>query len=183
MTFWKRTPAMVAAALAVLTASALGMPSPAEAHGRGVAFRRRPTVFFGGFSPFYSPYFNPYFAYGFSPYGFGPYGGPFGPPAGLEMGIAAAAGVGGIDLNVKPGQAEVWIDGKFVAEARDLDGTPSFLWLKEGAHRVAVYKGGYAIFDEEIEVRRGVLKELKVRLEPGEATPPGQRTDKGQTKG
>jgi hypothetical protein len=125
------------------------------------------------------PYYSPYFAFGYGPY-FGPYWGPFPytPPGGIDMNVALAAGLGAVDLNVKPGNAEVWVDGRYYGEARDLDGYPSFLWLADGAHHVVVYKGGYASFDEPIDVQRGVRKELKVRLEKGQSEPPGQKPGK-----
>ena len=76
----------------------------------------------------------------------------------------------------------MWVDGKFVAEARDLDGYPSYLWLPEGAHHVVVYKGGYVRFEEDIEVQRGYRKDLKVRLEKGDSEPPGTEAGKGPGK-
>jgi hypothetical protein len=39
-------------------------------------------------------------------------------------------------------------------------------------------KGGYARFEDEIEVQRGYRKDLKVRLEKGESQPPGVRPGK-----
>jgi hypothetical protein len=91
------------------------------------------------------------------------------------MGAAMIAGFGAIELNAKPNRADVWVDGKYVGEARDLDGYPSYLWLPEGPHRVAVYKGGFATFDEQVEVRRGMKAQIKVRLQPGESAPPGPK--------
>jgi hypothetical protein len=82
------------------------------------------------------------------------------------------SGMGGLDLSVKPKQAEVWVDGKYVAEARDLDGDPSYLWLKEGAHHLVLYKAGFRSFDEDVEVNVGMVRELKATLEPGESEPP-----------
>lgn len=170
MTFGKRVVAFVgpAAALALITLS----PQEAFAHGRGGHGGR---VVVG--RPFYaSPYFG--FGYGFAPY-WGPWGPyPYGPAGGIDMGAALIAGFGAVEMDVKPGQAEVWVDGKYVSEAKELDGYPSYLWLSEGPHRVVVYKGGYASFDEEIDVRRGIRSDLKVRLEKGDAPPPGQRPGK-----
>ena len=161
------------------TAVAVGMtvalavqPARAEAHGHGGGHGH---VFVGG--GFYSPWFG----YGFGPYwgwgwGWGPYApGWYGPPGGVDMNYAMIAGYGAVDLNVKPNQADVWADGKYVGEARDLDGYPSYLWLADGPHKLAIYKGGYKTFEEEIAVRRGVKTDLKVRLEPGESEPPGTK--------
>ena len=148
----------------------LSFSPTAEGHGRGF-------VFVGGF-------------YGWGPYwgggpwwGWGPYWGPYSPDGGASLGAAMVAGFGAIDLDVKPNRAEVWADGKYVAEARDLDGYPSYLWLKDGAHRLQVYKGGFKTFDEEIAVHRGIKTTLKVRLEPGESQPPGTKPgDKSDEK-
>jgi hypothetical protein len=167
MPFWKRAITVVGPAAALVLITTLS-PGDALAQGRG---GHRGFAFVG--RGFYGP------SLGFG-YGFGPYWGPWGPYAyapggGIDMGAALIAGYGAVDMNVKPGQAEVWVDGKYVAEAKDLDGYPSYLWLAEGPHRVVVYKGGYANFDEEIDVRRGIRSDLKVRLEKGDAQPPGQR--------
>ena len=162
---------VVAAALAV-AGLGLVMPGDAGAHGRG---RGRGFVV-GGFYGF-----NPYFGFGAGPY-WGPYGwgwGPsafyYGPQGGVDMNVAMIAGVGALEINAKPNRAEVWVDGKYIGEARDLDGYPTYLWLEEGAHTIAVYKGGYATFEEPIEVQRGMKKKLKVRLEEGNSPPPGEK--------
>jgi hypothetical protein len=129
---------------------------------------------FGG--PFYGPFFGSYwYPYcGFSPY-WGACYGPYGPydSNSYQLSLAGANGIGAVDLNVKPGNAEVWVDGNYVAEARDLDGSPGLLWLKDGAHHIVIYKGGYSSFDESISVHAGRMQDLKVRLEKGESQPPG----------
>lgn len=161
--------------IAALIGVAVLIPGSAEARGRGGrgGGGARPVVAGAHYGypywgmGFYAPSWDPFF-YGYA----GVYPGPEG---GLDMGAAMVAGYGAIDMNAKPGGAEVWVDGKYVAEARDLDGYPSFLWLPEGVHNVAVYKGGYALFEEDIEVRRGFKTEVKVRLEKGESEPPGRK--------
>jgi hypothetical protein len=40
---------------------------------------------------------------------------------------------------------------------------------------VVIYRGGYASFDEKIDVRAGTARELKVRLEKGNSEAPGKR--------
>ena len=97
-------------------------------------------VYVGG--GFYNPWmgFGPCWGWG----GWGAYPPAcFAPEGGVSMGAAMMAGLGAVELNVKPNRADVWVDGKYVGEARDLDGYPSYLWLAEGEHRVAVHKGGY----------------------------------------
>jgi hypothetical protein len=155
------------------------LPARAEAHGRG----GHGAVYVGGFV-------GPGWGYGFAPWwGFGPgYGWGWGayPPAyyqgAVDMNAAMMAGFGAVELNVKPNRADVWVDGKYVGEARDLDGYPSYLWLKEGEHRLAVYKGGFLTFDEPVNVQRGMKTEIKLRLQPGDSQPPGPKpADKGKT--
>lgn len=163
------------AAAAMLTALALAEPPTVFAHGRGRGGRGPVVVVGGRFGGF--PFWGPGWGFGgyYGPYGpfFGPYA--YRPEGGVDLNVAMMAGYGGVDLDVKPGQAEVWVDGKYVAEARDLDGYPSFLWLKKGVHHVVVYKGGYERFEEDIEVDRGVKKNLRIRLDKGESDAPGRR--------
>ena len=151
-------------------------PRAAQAHGH-IGFH--PAIVVGGWfgRPFYGyPYggFSPYWGPCFD--GYGPYvaRGPYGPSASstLQLGMAAASGIGAVDLNVKLGDAEVWVDGRFVAEARDLDGSSSVLWLKDGPHRLVIYESGYRSFDEDVSVHAGQKLDLKVRLEKGASQPP-----------
>jgi hypothetical protein len=169
MTHWKRAGSIFATAILLTLGLSLSEARDAEAHGG-----RGGRGFIGGF-------YGPYFGFGFGPWGaYGPWGGPWGGPwwgyrsgNGIDtMAIAKMTGWGAVDLNVKPNRADVWVDGKYVSEARDLDGDPSYLWLEKGPHRLTIYKGGYKSFDEDIDVERGVLKSIKVRLEPGNSPPP-----------
>jgi hypothetical protein len=160
--------------LAALTALTLvgilaAVPSDALARG-GHGGRGRGPVVIGGFSAM-GPYFGGFYPYyGFGSYGFNPYFdgyfGPYhsGPEGGIDANVAAMAGLGAIDLNVKPNRAEVWVDGTYYGEARNLDGTPSYLWLPEGTHQLSIRKGGYAGFEASVAVHRGIAKELKLRL-------------------
>jgi len=176
---------------------ALVVPTGAMAQGhRGRGGHGGGTVIGGG--GFYGPWlgfgagwgyglYGPwgYGAWGYGPWGYGPWGYPgyFAPEGGVPMGVAMMSGFGAVDLNVKPNRADVWVDGKYVGEARDLDGYPSYLWLKEGVHHLQIQKGGYKLFDEEIDMQPGLKKDLKVRLEPGESEPPAGKPDaKGTEK-
>jgi hypothetical protein len=174
----KRVGAILAAA-GLLAGIAFAPEAEAQSRRRGPRFVYvRPTSHGWYGYPGYFHY-DPW-VYGGFYRGYGPYFGPSMHPfahAGADMNAAAIRGLGAVEMKAKPGSAEVWVDGAFVAEARDLDGYPSYLWLKEGVHRVVVYKGGYANFDEEIDVRRGVHKELKVKLEKGDGKAPGGRPD------
>jgi hypothetical protein len=169
-----------------VTSIAAFQPQAAEArghHGGRGGYGHGPAVVYArpffGLSPYFGLWgeFDPY--WGYFGYGLGYPGYPFAysqrPAPGIEAGLAAAAGIGAVAVRVKPDRAEVWVDGKYVAEARELDGDPSLLWLKEGTHRLTIHKGGYVSFDREIEIQRGLTKELKLRLERGESEPPAAK--------
>jgi hypothetical protein len=157
-------------AATVLVAAPLFAPASAEAHGRHGGL----VVGVGGFYG-WGPYWGwgaPYGGWGWgwgwpTPYYFG-----YGAPGGSILGAAMMAGMGGLDLNVKPNEAEAWVDGRYVADARDLDGNPSYLWLKAGSHHLVLYKAGFRSFDGDVDVHVGMMQELKVRLEKGESKPP-----------
>jgi hypothetical protein len=144
---------------------ALTLPGSAEAHGRRFAGFRPPRFYGFGFYPAF--YASPYF-YGFAP---GPYGYLGAPAGGLDLNFARLMGWGALDLNVKPGKAEVWVDGQFVGKAGDFDGYPSYLWLAKGPHEVVVYEGGYETFRERYEVAPGSVFEVHLKMKKGNATP------------
>jgi hypothetical protein len=176
------------AAGAAMSVLAGGIASAAEAHGPGsnrgpVAVGRSYPVagyrshyrsgWHGrGYYGFYGPYYHR-FGWGFGPF-YDPLWDPYDypPPGGIDMNVAVQAGLCAIDLDVKPNRAEVWVDGRHVAQARDLDGNPSYLWLPDGVHHVVIYQKGYARFEQDVDVRRGIRKELEVRLTEGESEPP-----------
>ncbi len=164
-----------AASAVLLVTLGVSLPAPALADPHGG--HRGPVIVGRGYGYGFGYGYGPYFGLGWGPYwgpwGYGPYA--YGPEGGIDLNVAMMSGYGGVDLDVKPNQAEVWVDGKFIAEAKELDGYPSYLWLKEGVHKIVVYKGGYQRFEEEIEVQRGFKKDLRVRLEKGESEAPGRR--------
>jgi hypothetical protein len=164
---WKRRTAVAAGALALV---AVGASHEAEAHSRG---RGRVVVVgrgFYGWSPWWGFGYGPYWGWG--PYAYYP---GFYPPGGVDMNAAMIAGFGAVELNVKPNRADVWVDGRYMGEARDLDGYPTYLWLADGPHRLAIHKGGFLAFEEEIDVRRGTRTEIKLKLQPGDSPPPGTK--------
>ncbi len=145
---------------------ALSLPGSAEANGRRFGGFGRARFYGFGFYPGFYP--SPYF-YGFAP---GPYGYLGAPAGGLDLNFARLMGWGALDLSVKPGKAEVWVDGQFVGKAGDFDGYPSYLWLAKGPHEVVIYRGGYETFSERYEVAPGTVFEVHLKMKKGNATPP-----------
>ncbi len=166
------------ATLGMLALVAMIDARPAEARRRG--FRSRgfagPRIgfavpYYGSYGGYYSPYYHGFYGR------FGhPYGAYRAPEGGINPVQARMMGWGAIDVEVKPGKAEVWVDGQYVATARDLDGHPSYLWLEEGSHRVTIYRGGFTTYDEEVSITRGAVIRLKLKLEPGVSQPPQAAT-------
>ncbi|RMH19385.1 MAG: PEGA domain-containing protein [Acidobacteria bacterium] len=80
--------------------------------------------------------------------------------------------LGGIDVNVRPKKAEVYVDGRYVGTADQFDGYPGYLWLEKGTYELAIYQEGYRTLEREIAVYPGVVIRLDERLAPGESVPP-----------
>ena len=107
------------------------------------------------------------------------FGGPFGhypsyysySPR-FALPYARQAGLGAVDLDIKPKKAEVYVDGRYVGLTREFDGYPNFLWLKEGTHQLVFHKDGYGTMVREYTVYPGEVINVKFRLEPGDSVPP-----------
>ena len=127
--------------------------------------------FYGSpFSPYYSPFFNPYWG--------SFYNGRRGEGQ-MNPAIARALKLGALDLNVKPRNADVFVDGTFVGKVRDFDGYPGYLWLEAGSRTVAIYKGGYATYEAKFAVVPGVVTELKLKLLAGGSEAPPSAPEAG----
>lgn len=83
---------------------------------------------------------------------------------------------GAIDFGIKPKRTRVWVDGAYVGKSGKFDGYPGYLWLDAGRHKLTFYAEGYRTFEQVIEVRPGLVTEVRfdmVPLPPGEEpTPP-----------
>ena len=80
--------------------------------------------------------------------------------------------MGGLDLNVKPKKAEVFIDGTPVGPVDRYDGFPGYLWLEPGSYELAFYLEGYETLTRRYSIYPGVVVDVKERLAPGAAVPP-----------
>ena len=127
--------------------------------------------FFGvGFGyPFYYPFYSPFYA-GFSPYwGFGPGFGPYYPgyyAPGYYGGGGYYYGWSSARIEVKPENAQVYLDGYYVGLVDQFDGTFQRLDLPPGEHEITVYDQGYRTFHQKTVFRPGQTYHFKAVLEP-----------------
>lgn len=119
-----------------------------------------------GYSPFfYGPFF---FGFGWSqwyPYPYlypYPYPYPYPPPPyyGRPYDISAAR------LEIKPRNAQVYLDGYYVGVVNDFDGTWQRLDLPSGDHEITVYLQGYQTYRQRTFFRPGQDYHFKAILEP-----------------
>ena len=111
-------------------------------------------------------YFGYHHGYGGSPYHghyshghFGGYhahpGGPYYYSPRFALNYARKARLGALELDVNPKKAEVYIDGRYVGRAHELDGYPDYLWLDAGTHQVDFYREGFATVTSEYPAPSG----------------------------
>jgi hypothetical protein len=70
-----------------------------------------------------------------------------------------------VSIDVRPKDARVHLDGRFVGRARYFDGTPSYLFLEPGSYRLELRTDGYRPVLVELTAERGCRYELRHRLE------------------
>jgi hypothetical protein len=117
-----------------------------------------PSFFYGGF---YSPYYGPFYS-GWDPF-FAqyPYPYPYAYPRRYYSGNWASA-----RLEVKPRDAQVYLDGYFVGIVDQFDGVFQRLDLPTGEHEITVYLKGYRPYRERTLFRPGESYHFKAILEP-----------------
>jgi hypothetical protein len=156
--------AMVSALAAILFA---GSAATTEAQGRGHV-RGRTTVIVGG--GFYSPYYyDPFFFY--DPW-FGGYQYPIRPYGyGYRYGEPEAS----VRLEVKPKEAEVFVDGYYAGVVDDFDGAFQRLNVPPGEHEIELWLDGYRTVRQKVYLTRDNTFKVKYQMErlgAGEAPEP-----------
>lgn len=163
---------LVSLSLGVVVGSVLLRPLDASAQAR----RRAPTrvvaargfyapiyrPFYGGFySPFYDPWFGSGWGWGGYPWGWG--GWTIAPPQ------------ASVRLDIRPRDAQVYVDGYFAGDVDQFDGALQRLRLPPGQHEIAIYKDGHRSHRERLYMpvnsSRRVTHDLD-RLAPGEPNDP-----------
>ncbi len=74
------------------------------------------------------------------------------------------AQVGYLNLDVRPQDAKVYVDDEYRGIAHDFDGSPSYLTLHRGQHRITFKKEGYSPVSFIVKVVAGELITLDVTM-------------------
>lgn len=121
------------------------------------------------------PYYSAYFGLGYPWWGWGPYsyGYGWGAPYGRSIDYYGDDW-GAIDLDIKPEEAEVYLDGERIGIADNYDGFPRYLWLEKGTYHLVLYKEGYETLAKRIDLDSGGVLRLKDKMVPGESKSPEQ---------
>ena len=156
-------------------AAVLLWPSTASAQRRGRPVIRRPAVrtsiVIGGgyyrpyyYSPFlYSGFYDPFYL------GWDPYYAQY-PPYRYGYSRSWAS----VRLEIKPREAQVYVDGYYVGVVDQFDGIFQRLDMPLGEHEISVYLPGYRTYRQRTLFRPGQGYDFKVILEP---LPPGAQPE------
>jgi hypothetical protein len=135
----------------------------------------QPRGFYGGVYPrFYYPYSSFYWgpgyfdSWGYWGNGFGPGWGYAGYPYGFGgyPGSGYAYDTGRLRLEVRPRDAEVFIDGYYAGQVDDFDGRLQGLTLETGGYSVEVRKAGWETLTFDVRVTPGRTTHYKGELIP-----------------
>ena len=162
---------------ALAAAALFAWTSPADAQvSFGVGFGV-PYVHVGFYgSPFV---YNPWYAYPAAQWG--PYPYPYPYPYYSDPGTS-------LRLEVKPKEAEVYVDGFYAGIVDDFDGTFQRLHVPPGEHEITLYLDGYRTVKQQLRLSADKTLKVKYTMEklgPGELpeprpTPPPPPPDQGQ---
>jgi hypothetical protein len=160
------------------TAGSGGAVSRGPVHSSRPVYTRpyyRPYYYHSYYRPYYYPYFYSSFYWGWGGFGYYPYGGyPWGyyPYGGYYR--PWYDDLGALRVEVKPRDAQVYVDGYFAGLVDDFDGISQRLRAKPGEHQIDVYMPGFQTFSEKMLFRPGQTLKIKTTLQPlaaGEAQP------------
>jgi hypothetical protein len=98
-----------------------------------------------------------------------------GPPqsAGMPQGPDLAV----VSTQVRPKNARVYLDDRFVGRARYLDGTPGYLYLEPGAYRLELRSDGYRTVVVELDATAGCKFAIKHYMERIKGEPTKGKAD------
>lgn len=140
---------------------------------RGPVVRTAVVVSSGYYRPYYyRPYFSPFYSpfYGGFDSGWYPIYAQYPRYPGAYYGRAWSSA----RIDVKPREAQVYIDGYFVGIVDQFDGVFQRLDVPSGEHEIAVYLQGYRTYRQKTLFRPGEGYTFKAILEPVAAGAPGE---------
>ena len=154
--------------------------APRARVGIGIGVRRAyPAAFYRGAGfGFYDPFWMGWgFAggpwYGQSWYGPGAWGGGWGPGWGPGWGWGQP--FGSARLQIRPRQAEVYVDGALAGLVDDFDGVFQRLQVEPGEHELTIYLDGYRTESQRMLFRPNATLDVRLDmrpLQPGEFSGP-----------
>ena len=143
---------------AALTAILLvGTAASSEAQVRGRARGGSRVVVVGG--GFYSPYDDPFF---YADPWYGQYGYPIRP---YGYGDRTYEPEASVRLEVKPKEAEVYVDGYYAGVVDDFDGTFQRLRIEPGEHELELWLDGYRTVRQTVYLTQDKTFRVKYQLE------------------
>ncbi|MEW6067875.1 MAG: PEGA domain-containing protein [Nitrospirota bacterium] len=77
-------------------------------------------------------------------------------------------GVGYVELDIKPSDAVIYIDGYFYGVASQFKETAETVALKSGSHQIEILKPGYVTYTANMLIEKGKTKILKITLDKKE---------------
>lgn len=150
----------------------LAWPSHANAQARRGRGPTRVVVARGFYGPLYRPFFSPFYSPFYDPW-FGPqwgWGYPY-PWGGWRVAPPEAS----LRLDVRPRDAQVYVDGYFAGDVDQFDGALQRLRLPPGQHEIVIYKEGFRSHRERLYLAVNSSRRLTHdldRLAPGESNDP-----------
>jgi len=129
----------------------------------------------GDFFPYYYPYYR-WYPWGWWG-GWGGWGYPYGPyyPWGMGAywyGEQVRPDMGALDLDIRPEEAQVYLDGHMIGIADNFDGWPRHLWLEEGTYDLVFFLEGFETIARQYTIYPGLVIDVEDRMVQGEAVLP-----------
>jgi len=158
----RRQPLLSSIAYAALLVALWPARANAQWHGHGHV-----SVFVGGgyYAPFWA--YDPWYGYYGYPF-YGPYLYPYPYPYYFDPGSS-------VRVEVKPREAEVYVDGYYAGVVNDFDGMFQRLPVYPGDHEIELYLDGYRTVKQHVYTSAGRSFKLKyqmVKLDAGEQAEP-----------
>jgi hypothetical protein len=96
-----------------------------------------------------------------SPGDYGDYYGPgYGPADGEDQEDFAT-----VDIDVSPGEARAYLDGRYIGAADNFEGDPDYLYLRPGSYRLEFRLEGYESLSIKIDAEPGAKIEVHRKLD------------------